>query len=89
MAIKEYDVWCYTKANSNEYLHHAVFSAESAKAARECMKTAIRVALGRHAFRVTTVVPEKLCERLAERNGVSAKLIAYNESLNHGWAIYA
>lgn len=90
MTIKQYDVYCITKANGNEYVHLITVSAESAKKACELTKTFARVTLGRHGFTPGTKGDKhwKGIERTAEMRGIDAKQLEREARSKYGWAIY-
>lgn len=52
--MKEYGIYCITKANGQQYLHHALISAENVKAAKDLMKHMIETDYDRHAFSIGT-----------------------------------
>lgn len=87
---KQYDAYCITKANGNEYVHLMTVSADSAKEAREFTKRVVRVNLGRHGFTPGTKGDKhwKGIERAAERRGIDAAQLEREARTDRGWAIY-
>lgn len=88
-APKQYDVYCITKANSHQYLHHSIISADTSKEACECMKRSIEISIGRHAFGTTTAgLPKNwdwdyICK---DRNITADQIKAYAYARD-GWQI--
>lgn len=68
---KAYEIFCITKANRTEYLHHLTVEASSVKEAKDIASEHVYSMIGRHAFRLSNGKPDKAMREFLEHSRVT------------------